>query len=301
MLPTTNLQSAIESSLPFSASMAKLTSGLMFAVVTMVLLWLGYWFSTKAIKRYVSKRALRKVNVQEFLVIWRYVWLFAGLVFILISLSGSLTALGLSAAFFGMILGWSLQVPVTGVAAWLMVILKRPFRIGDRIIINSIIGDVVDISLTHITLNQVGGTVSGEEQSGRGVLVPNATLFSHMIFNYAYQGNHILDELSVLVTYGSNVEKAEKILITAATNVAKKHTIDLKKEPVVRMEFADSGIRLRLRYHTLATERQAISSDIAHIVLRDFHKNEDVVFAYPHLQVVVEKNHLDPAKQAILH
>ena len=44
--------------------------------------------------------------------------------------------LGVFASFFslfgGMLLGWSLQAPVSGLAAWVMVTLKRPFRIGDR-------------------------------------------------------------------------------------------------------------------------------------------------------------------------
>ena len=43
-------------------------------------------------------------------------------------------------------LGWSLQRPVTGVAAWLMVMIKRPFMIGDRIIIQGVRGDVLEIS-----------------------------------------------------------------------------------------------------------------------------------------------------------
>ena len=63
--------------------------------------------------------------------------------------------------FLGMILGWSQQAPVTGIAAWLMLILKRPFKIGQRVIIAGITGDVVDITLTHVILNQVGGTVAG--------------------------------------------------------------------------------------------------------------------------------------------
>ena len=63
--------------------------------------------------------------------------------------------------FLGMILGWSLQAPVTGIAAWLMLILKRPLKIGQRVIVAGITGDVVDITLTHVILNQVGGAVAG--------------------------------------------------------------------------------------------------------------------------------------------
>ena len=86
-----------------------------------------------------------------------------------------------------MVLGWSLQAPVTGIAAWLMLILKHPFKIGDRVIIAGITGDVMDITLTHVILNQVGGTVSSEERSGRGILIPNAILFAQTITNYTLE------------------------------------------------------------------------------------------------------------------
>ena len=77
-----------------------------------------------------------------------------------------------------------MQAPVTGIAAWLMLILKCPFKIRDRVIIAGITGDVMEITLTHVILNQVGGTVSSEERSGRGILIPNAILFGQTITNY---------------------------------------------------------------------------------------------------------------------
>jgi small-conductance mechanosensitive channel len=52
---------------------------------------------------------------------------------------GRLQAVGtLAAGFAGMLLGWSLQAPVSGVAAWVLVTLKRPFRIGDRVFFSSL-------------------------------------------------------------------------------------------------------------------------------------------------------------------
>ncbi len=118
-----------------------------------------------------------------------------------------------------MVLGWSLQAPVTGLAAWLMIILKRPFKIGDRVIIAGIIGDVMDVTLTHIVLNQVGGTVGGEERSGRAVLIPNAIMFGQVIMNYTFQQDYILDEVPVRITFESDWEEAERILIEAAKKI----------------------------------------------------------------------------------
>ncbi|HUU30969.1 MAG TPA: mechanosensitive ion channel family protein, partial [Phycisphaerae bacterium] len=100
---------------------------------------------------------------------------------------GALTVFGTFFAMFGgMLLGWSLQAPVSGFAAWVLVSLKRPFRPGDRIQFPNLglTGDVKDIGIMYTMLDQVGGTIGSEEAVGRFILVPNAMLFSQVVINY---------------------------------------------------------------------------------------------------------------------
>ena len=123
--------------------------GPILSVLTLVVMWALYKVLTKAMRRYVVARAQKPENVENFLLLWRYAWMGAAFIFVVISFSGSFATLGISAAFLGMIMGWSLQAPVTGTAAWLMIILKRPFKIGDRVIIAGITGDVLDINLMN--------------------------------------------------------------------------------------------------------------------------------------------------------
>lgn len=260
--------------------------GPILALVTIIALFVAYLVTTKVLRRYLKRKAYKPENARSFLFMWRYAWLGVIALLAVVSLSGSIAALGISAAFLGMILGWSLQAPVTGIAAWLMVVLKRPFKIGDRVIIAGIIGDVVDITLTHIVLDQVGGTVGGEDKSGRGVLIPNATLFQQIVYNYAFEGKYILDEVPVLITYESDCERAEQITLDAARQVTGDIISETGREPFVRRELGDSGIRIRMRYQAVGTERQRISSDIVGIIIREFNKTDQVEFAYPHTEVV---------------
>lgn len=278
--------------------------GPVLSILTLISIWVVYKVSRRLLERYLNQRAYKEENVQHFLFIWRYAWLGLGFILFLVSFSGDLATLGISAAFLGMILGWSLQAPVTGIAAWLMIILKQPFKIGDRIIIAGIIGDVVDINLTHVILNQVGGTVGGEEKSGRGVLIPNATLFGQIIYNYTLEGvgsfkgkgvegekkevetaNFILDEVPVRLTFGSDFEKAERILIEAASQVTAHIISSTGQEPFIRAEFFDSGLIVRLRYQTEAKDRQRITSDIVRVIIREFAADPDVEFCYPHMNL----------------
>ncbi|MHC4248584.1 MAG: mechanosensitive ion channel family protein [Planctomycetota bacterium] len=260
--------------------------GPIVSLVTLVVAWLAYRLITRGLRRYVAAKAMKPENSENFFLLWRYIWLGIIVIFVLVSYSGSLATLGISAAFLGMVMGWSLQAPVTGIAAWLMVILKRPFKIGDRIIISGIVGDVIDINLTHIVLNQVGGTIGGEEKSGRGVLIPNATLFQQVVYNYNFESRYILDEVSVLVTFESDVDEAERVMREAAHGATSEIVTDTKQEPFSRIEIGDHGVRIRVRYQTLAMDRQRITSNIYQAILEEFAKTPKVEFCYPHLEVL---------------
>jgi len=262
------------------------TRGYVYGIVTIAILWFLYRMTTRAMNRYIMGRVFKPDNAENFMLLWRYVWYGIIFVFVLTSFSGSIAALGISAAFLGMIMGWSLQAPVTGIAAWLMIILKRPFKIGDRIIIAGITGDVLDITLTHILLNQVGGTVVGEEKSGRSVLIPNAILFQQIIHNYTLATKFLLDEVTIVITFESDFKEAERILIKAAKKVTKKIIAEIEQQPFVRAEIADSGVRLRLRYKSLATARQYTSSEMSKTIIESFNKSPNVHFAYPHSEVI---------------
>jgi small-conductance mechanosensitive channel len=173
-----------------------------------------------------------------------------------------------------------------------MIILKRPFKIGDRVIIAGIIGDVMDVTLTHIILNQVGGTVGGEERSGRAVLIPNAIMFSQVIMNYTLQQDYILDEVPVRITFDSDWGEAERILIESAKKVTKELIDKTNDEPFIRAELFESGVLMRLRYKVEPSMRQEISTYIVREIFREFGKNPKVEFCYPKSEITYEWKNL---------
>ena len=260
--------------------------GILLSIITIVALFVLKAVLTRPIKSYVYKRALKQENAANFMTTWRFAWFALIAIFGIISLSGSIKTLGISVGFLGMILGWSLQAPVTGIAAWLMLILKRPFKIGQRVIIAGVKGDVVDITLTHVILNQVGGTVAGEERSGRGILIPNAILFSQTITNYTLDVEYILSEVPVRITFQSNWEVAEQILLNAANQITADAIRETGEEPFVRAELFDAGVLMRLRYKTRPPDYAQNINDIVKIIHAEFGKSDNVEFCYPHSEVV---------------
>jgi small-conductance mechanosensitive channel len=260
--------------------------GMLLSIITIVGLFIIKAALTRPVKAYVYKRALKQENAANFMTTWKFFWFAIIAIFGIISLSGSIKALGISVGFLGMLLGWSLQAPVTGIAAWLMLILKRPFKIGQRVIIAGVTGDVVDITLTHVILNQVGGTVVGEERSGRGILIPNAILFGQTITNYTLDVEYILSEVPVRITFQSDWDEAEQILLNAARQIVADAIRETGEEPFIRAELFDAGVLMRLRYNTRPAEYAQNINDIVKIIHAEFRKSDKVEFCYPHSEVV---------------
>lgn len=123
--------------------------------------------------------------------------------------AGSLTGIGLAMGFLAAGLGLALQKPISGIAAWLMVVINRPFEIGDRISIGAVKGDVLGLTLAHIHVGEIGGTVDAEELSGRVILIPNSSLFIENVINYTKTGETVLSDVRFSITFESNLEKSE--------------------------------------------------------------------------------------------
>lgn len=204
----------------------------------------------------------------------------------LLHFTGTLRGVGgLVAGFAGMLLGWSLQAPVSGVAAWALVTIKRPFRVGDRVLFPTLglLGDVLDVGFMYTKLNQVGGAVGSEEAIGRYILIPNAMLFSQVAINYTPQqaAAYSLDEVIVRLTFDSDWDMAENILLSAARAVTQDIISETGKEPYIRSDIYDYGVLMRLRYMTPATDRPRVSHEILKRIFRDFQRTKQVDFAIP--------------------
>jgi small-conductance mechanosensitive channel len=187
--------------------------------------------------------------------------------------------------FGGMLLGWSLQAPVSGFAAWVLVSLKRPFRPGDRVQFPnlSLTGDVMDIGLMYTVLDQVGGSIGSEEAVGRHILVPNAMLFSQVVINYtvSQEAAYMLDEVVVRITYDSDWNEAERILTEAACDLTGDVVRATGVKPYIRSDLYDYGVYLRLRYQTRVKDRAETAYRLTKRIFEDIQKTRTVDVAIP--------------------
>jgi small-conductance mechanosensitive channel len=187
--------------------------------------------------------------------------------------------------FGGMLLGWSLQAPVSGFAAWLLVSIKRPFRPGDRIQFPSLglTGDVQEIGPMYVVLDQVGGAVGSEEAVGRHILVPSAMLFSQVVINFTVkqEAAYMLDEVVVRITYDSDMQKAEAILIDAARKITGDIIEATGQEPYIRSDLYDYGVYLRLRFQTHVKDKPRLAYELNKEIIKEIRRTPEVDLAIP--------------------
>jgi small-conductance mechanosensitive channel len=119
-----------------------------------------------------------------------------------------------SLGLISLILGFALQVPISSFIAWLYIIFRTPYRVGDRIEISQFKGDVVEISYLDTTLWEFGGNyLTNDMPSGRLIRFPNSLVLQSAVFNYSWpKFPYIWNEIPFHVAYESDLGFVEKTL-----------------------------------------------------------------------------------------
>jgi small-conductance mechanosensitive channel len=117
---------------------------------------------------------------------------------------GALTALGIGS----IIVGLAVQTPMKSFIAWIYILVRRPFRVGDRIKIGDATGDVIDVGYLDTTLWEFGGQyISGDHPSGRVIRFPNEKVLDEIIWNYSWPlFPYIWNEIRFQVAYQSDLK-----------------------------------------------------------------------------------------------
>lgn len=202
--------------------------------------------------------------------------------------------------FLGLVsagLAIALKDVIVSVAGWVYLLWQRPFDVGDRIQIGDHAGDVIDKGLLRFTMLEIGNWAAGDQSTGRLIHVPNSRVFTDAIANYTKKFQYIWNEISVLVTFESNWQRAKDILqriadersvnlsesaMTAIMEAARRVMIVYSTlKPKVWTSIAESGVLLTIRYLCDPRQRRVNDEMIWEEILREFHACDDIDFAYP--------------------
>jgi small-conductance mechanosensitive channel len=266
------------------------SAGINVLIVLFILLLINVFFTilrTNLMKKAKTKK--QRSNIRIFGQLSRYTLSLLVIILAILSSSGAWSSFGVFLGLLSAAIGFALQQPITGIAAWIMVVTKRPFDIGDRIIIGDVKGDVVDFNLTHVHVMEIGGLITDEENSGRTIMVPNWMLFEKNIINYTSNNDFVLHSVIVNVTYESNLDRAIEIADLSARKFLAGTISTSPGAPKVRVDFQASGIDVQVKYFSPARQLHEYSSKITKEIFDRINDAEDVEIAYPHTEVVFRK------------
>lgn len=197
--------------------------------------------------------------------------------------------------FWGLIgagLAVSLREPLLSIAGRVAIFASHMYSGGDRIEINKLSGDVIDVGFFYTRMMEIGNWVSGDQYSGRTIQFANAQVFGTPVFNYTRTFGYIWDEIRVPVTYASNVKAVSDIL----KDVGREYTQEFLRgaqaqiekmqrylmvprfevDPDVYIKVTDNYIDMTLRYIVDPKQRRKASSFIYAEVFRRIRERDDI-------------------------
>lgn len=186
---------------------------------------------------------------------------------------------------------------IASIAGWAYILWRRLFEVGDRIQVGEHAGDVIDQRLFRFTLIEIGNWVASDQSTGRIIHIPNSRVLTEVIANYSREFNYIWNEISVLVTFESNWEKAKKILqdivdhhashlsesaMTSIREAAQKTMIMYSTlTPKVWTKIEDCGVLLTIRYLCEPRKRRITEEVLWENILHKINECDDIDFGYP--------------------
>ncbi len=200
---------------------------------------------------------------------------------------------GLTVAFgvAGAGIAFALQEVIASIAGWVALSLGNFYKIGDRIKLGGIKGDVIEIGILRTTLMELGDWVQGDLYNGRIVRVANSFVFKEPVYNYSGDFPFLWDEIVVPIKYGSDWEFAEQLLQESCDEVVgefTKRAQDQWKEmvktyriedaivtPMVTMVANDNWIEFTARYVTDYKRRRSTKTLLFKSILRKIDQHPD--------------------------
>jgi small-conductance mechanosensitive channel len=237
------------------------------------------------------------------------IWLFAIGVAVSV-IAGDIRALVGSLGLVGLALSWALQTPIESFTGWLFNSFQGYYRVGDRVAVGDVFGDVYRIDFLTTTVWEIGsldrpGFVQAEQPTGRLITFPNNEVLAGSIVNLTRDFPYVWDELTVPVANKSDLSYGVEVLRRVAVGVlgdqmaepavqygqilsAMRLETEIAQEPQVFVSLDDSWTNLTVRYLVGARERRRWKSLLAKAVMEELNSEEHadrIISVFPRRQI----------------
>jgi len=190
-------------------------------------------------------------------------------------------------------IAFALKEVIVSLAGWVALTFGDFYKVGDRVQLGGIKGDVIDIGFARTTLMELGEWVEGDLYTGRIVRVANSFIFTEPMFNYSGDFPYLWDEIKIPVKYGCDVGLTDRILQSIVNDVTADYANDAKEtwskvqmkylvenarvEPMVTLILNDNWIEFTVRYPVDVKKRRATKDALFRRILSAVEETEGKV------------------------
>lgn len=228
--------------------------------------------------RYYLRKVIHALVVVVLLVALAVVWRpFAG-------------RIGIILGFATAGLAFAMQEVIGALAGWVSILTGGHFRVGDRIQMGGVRGDVLDLSPLRTKILEIGSGqeedswIRGRQYTGRVVSISNKAIFSEPVFNSSAAFNYLWEELAIPVPYADDWRRAEEILReeaerTSSSADARRAMEQVRRrypvgrtevEPRVFVRATDNWVELAARFVVPVRTARAVKDEMTRRVLDRF-------------------------------
>ncbi|GHE72060.1 mechanosensitive ion channel protein MscS [Roseivirga thermotolerans] len=177
-------------------------------LVAFILVMLVARFLKRVLSRYVSDKSTRYQAKKLVTLLGYIVFALSGMLIFNYKLSNITLAVGLAGAG----IAFALQEVIMSIAGFLVILSGKYFKVGDRVQMGGVKGDVVDIGVLRTTLMEIGDWVDGDLYNGKMVRLTNSYLFKEPVYNYSGDFPFLWDEIKIPVRTDSDQEYFKGVL-----------------------------------------------------------------------------------------
>lgn len=262
----------------------------LWTIVSLVVLFVLLLWLTKKLKNLIVLKLLANSRIdigvrQATGSIVRYIIIAIGFVVILQTVGIDLSTVTVLAGALGIGVGFGLQSITNNLVSGLILLFERPIKIGDRIEVGEVTGDVVDISVRATTV------ITNDNIA---IIIPNAEFIGSTVTNWSYTTRDVRFNFPVRVSYREDPEAVRKLLL----EVAESHpgVLQDRRPDVLFQEFGESSMHLIFRVWTRDyTDRPGVlRSELNYAISRKF-REHGIEIPYPQRDIHIKDGQLTVA------
>jgi len=248
-----------------------------------ILFLLLYFITTKLIEflvyKFLSKSKIElgvRIAIGS---IFRYLVLTIGFIVILQTVGINLSSLTILLGALGVGIGFGLQNITNNFVSGIIILFERPIKVGDRIEVAGIVGNVMKVSMRATTI------ITNDNIS---IIVPNSEFVSSTVINWSHTDRNVRFNLPVGVAYKEDPEKIKKLLLEVAGE-----NQGVLKDPIPDVlfdEYGDSSINFNLRVWTSSyiDKPRELKSQLYYEIFKKF-KEAGVEIPFPQRDIHIKE------------